>query len=106
MIESWVITLVGMVVAVVGAGFVNRYQTAESKKHIETLFGRLDKHGDDLVRLNTRSELSVTAKDVDDKYVSKEYFRQFEKHMDKRFDGLETGQGKILSFIEKISRKE
>lgn len=71
--------------------------------HIEEtkeVYKRLEKHGDDIVHLNTLSRLAITAKDVDDKYVSKEYFKQFEKHMDKRFDTIENGQGKILSFIE------
>jgi hypothetical protein len=60
----------------------------------------LDKHGDDIVKLNTQSELAMTTKDVDDKYVSKELFRQFEKHMDKRFDSLEGKQDEILRYIK------
>ena len=62
---------------------------------------RLDTHGDDLVRLNTKSELAITAKEVDEKYLSKEMFRQFEKHIDKRFDSVETGLEQILSFMKK-----
>lgn len=74
---------------------------ATHNEEAKELYKRLEKHGDDIVHLNTLSRLAITAKDVDDKYVSKEYFKQFEKHMDKRFDGIENGQGKILSFIEK-----
>ena len=73
---------------------------ATHDEEVKELYKRLEKHGDDIVHLNTLSRLAITAKDVDDKYVSKEYFKQFEKHMDKRFDGIESGQGKILSFIE------
>ena len=47
----------------------------------------------------------MTQKDVDNKYVSKELFRQYEKHIDKRFDRLEAGQGKILAFIEDITKR-
>lgn len=61
---------------------------------------RLDVHGDDLVRLNTKAELAITAKEVDEKYLSKEMFRQFEKHIDKRFDGLEEGLVQILTHIK------
>ena len=62
---------------------------------------RLDTHGDDIVRLNTKAELAMTAKEVDEKYVSKELFRQFEKHIDNRFDGVETGLHEILNYIKK-----
>lgn len=78
---------------------VTAIKTAHAEETKE-LYKRLEKHGDDIVHLNTLSRLAITAKDVDDKYVSKEYFKQFEKHMDQRFDRLESGQGKILSFIE------
>lgn len=73
----------------------------DKDKKLDALHKRLDTHGDDIVKLNTKAELAMTAKDVDEKYVSKELFRQFEKHIDKRFDRIEDGQGKILSFIEK-----
>ena len=62
---------------------------------------RLDTHGDDLVRLNTKAELAITAKEVDEKYLSKEMFRQFEKHIDGRFDGVEAGLKQILNLVNK-----
>ena len=62
---------------------------------------RLDTHGDDLVRLNTKAELAITAKEVDEKYLSKELFRQFEKHIDGRFDGVEAGLKQILNLVRK-----
>lgn len=74
-------------------------ETLHSK--IDAYHKRLDVHGDDLVRLNTKSELAITAKEVDEKYLSKELFRQFEKHIDNRFDGVETGLREILNYIKK-----
>ena len=62
---------------------------------------RLDIHGDDIVRLNTKAELAITAKEVDEKYLSKELFRQFEKHIDGRFDGVEAGLKQILNLVQK-----
>ena len=62
---------------------------------------RLETHGDDLVRLNTKAELAITAKEVDEKYLSKEMFRQFEKHIDNRFDNIESVLNKILNFMGK-----
>jgi len=112
MIESWMITLAGAVLTFI-VTFVtmkNRQDTQSKKQEnteeiIEKIFKRLDAHGDDIVKLNTKSELAMTAKDVDDKYVSKELFRQFEKHIDKRFDRIEEGQGKILRYIEDTSKR-
>jgi hypothetical protein len=98
--ESWMITSGIVVAGIIGNAYITRYVVTETKKSVNTIFDRLDKHGDDIVRLNTKSELSMTAKDVDDKYVSKELFRQFEKHMDARFDSIENGQQEILNFIK------
>lgn len=93
------VSLIIAIVGVIGMIAVTRYIVGELKMKIEAIFSRLDKHGDDLVALNTKSELAVTAKDVDDKFVSKELFKQFEKHIDRRFDNLEKGQAKILEYI-------
>lgn len=68
---------------------------------IDAYHRRLDTHGDDLVRLNTKAELAITAKEVDEKYLSKELFRQFEKHIDGRFDGVEAGLKQILNLVKK-----
>lgn len=70
-------------------------------KKMDAYHRRADVHGDDIVRLNTKAELAMTAKEVDEKYVSKELFRQFEKHIDGRFDGIDTSLSEILSYIKK-----
>ncbi len=92
------------IISLIGAFAVTKYMVSECTRKQGIMEVRLEKHGDDLVSLNTRAELAVTAKDVDEKFVSKELFRQFEKHIDKRFDGLESGQGKILEYIGKIDK--
>lgn len=74
-------------------------QTAELDKKLDAYHKRLDTHGDDLVKLNTKAELSMTSKDVDEKYVSKELFRQFEKHIDSRFDSIDKSLGKLIKFV-------
>ena len=61
----------------------------EKDKKVDALHKRMDTHGDDIVKLNTRAELSMTAKDVDDKYVSKEIFKQMEKNIDNKMESLE-----------------
>ena len=79
---------------------IGTYNTGINQK-LDAYHRRLDTHGDDLVRLNTKAELAITAKEVDEKYLSKEMFRQFEKHIDGRFDGVETSLQQILNFIKK-----
>ena len=68
---------------------------------MDAYYHRLDTHRDDLVRLNTKAELAITAKEVDEKYLSKELFRQFEKHIYGRFDGVEAGLKQILNLVRK-----
>ena len=73
----------------------------ELNKKVDAYHRRTDVHGDDLVRLSTKAELAITAKEVDEKYLSKELFRQFEDHMKTRFDGVESGLREILNYIKK-----
>ena len=106
--SGWVIAnLVTIVIFFITVGYYKGKVDAILKDN-ETLHNkldayhrRLDVHGDDLVRLNTKSELAITAKEVDEKYLSKEMFRQFEKHIDKRFDSVQDGLTEILKFIKK-----
>lgn len=106
MIESWMVSFLGMAVTFIGMLAVLRHRTNEHGDKLDNIFNRLDRYSDDIVELKTKSKLSMTGKDVDDKYVSKELFRQFEKHIDARFDKLESGQGKILAFIERTATKD
>lgn len=103
---STLISVVSALAAFISTFAVTRYMVIDMKKNQELIFQRLDRHGDDIVALNTKSELAVTAKDVDDKFVSKELFRQFEKHIDKRFDTIQDGQNQILAYVKSIADKE
>jgi|LGOV01.1.fsa_nt_gb hypothetical protein len=110
--EGWMISLGIALITYVAIIVTNKNKSDSNQRELADLhataikiFDRLDKHGDDIVKLNTQSELSMTQKEVDSKYVSKELFRQYEKHIDGRFDRLEEGQGKILSYVEKASEK-
>lgn len=75
--------------------------SASINQKLDAYHRRLDTHGDDIVILNTKAELAITSKEVDEKYLSKEMFRQFEKHIDDKFDSVQAGLDKILSFIQK-----
>lgn len=106
--SGWVIAnLVTIVIFFITVGYYKGKVEAILKDNeslhnkLDAYHRRLDVHGDDLVRLNTKAELAITAKEVDEKYLSKEMFRQFEKHIDKRFDSVQDGLTEILKFIKK-----
>lgn len=70
---------------------------------IENAYGKkLDEHGKSLVGLNQSITQAPTMKEVRDEFVSKEMYRQLEKHMDKKFDGIESTLSTIL---DKVSKK-
>lgn len=106
--DGWVIAnLVTIAVFFITVGYYKGKVDSITKDNeslhnkLDAYHRRLDAHGDDLVRLNTKAELAITAKEVDEKYLSKEMFKQFEKHIDKRFDSVQDGLTEILKFIKK-----
>ena len=70
-------------------------------EEISQLRQKMEQQGETISILKTKLELAVTAKEVDEKYTSKELFRQFEDHMKTRFDGVENGLREILTYIKK-----
>lgn len=106
--DGWVVAnLVTIVIFFITVGYYKGKVDTITKDNeslhskMDSYHHRLDIHGDDLVRLNTKAELAITAKEVDEKYLSKELFRQFEKHIDGRFDGVEAGLKQILNLAQK-----
>ena len=106
--DGWIIAnLVTIVIFFITVGYYKGKVDSITKDNeslhskMDAYHRRLDTHGDDLVRLNTKAELAITAKEVDEKYLSKEMFRQFEKHIDGRFDGVEAGLKQILNLVQK-----
>lgn len=100
-VEGWVVTLIIVVAGVIAQFAVNKYQNGEFKNQIELLFKKTDDHGGDIVELQTQRSQYLTSDKADDVYLRRKEFEQFEKHIDKRFDGIDQGLGKILSAIEK-----
>lgn len=96
--------IIGAIVTLAGVAWVVRYQTAENKRNIETLFTKLDTHGESIVELRTKQEAGITAKEVSEHYLSKEHFRQFEKHIDDKFRTVIDMQGKILDEVRSLKK--
>jgi len=69
---------------------------------VENAFGKkLDDYGNNIVELNQKITQAPTMKEVRDEFVSKEMFKQMEKHIDEKFDRVEMGLSKILEKLEK-----
>jgi len=80
----------------------------ESKPHLEHLSRveqaitkKLDFHSESITKLNQQITQAPTMKEVKEEFVSKELFKQLEKHIDEKFDKLEMGLSKILEKLDK-----
>lgn len=69
-------------------------------KRVDAAFKKLDAHGEDIRGLQTEKEQFLTAKDADDIYLRIKEFDRFEKHIDKRFDSIESLMGKISNKLD------
>lgn len=81
----------------------------ELKEELKTLSGRVaaaftkvDSHGEDIRGLQTEKTQFLTAKDADTVYLRIQEFNRFEKHVDKRFDSLESLMGKIDKKLDNL----
>ena len=64
---------------------------------IEHAYGKkLDEHSSAIVAVKEKITQAPTMKEVRDEFVSKEMFKQMEKHIDEKFDRVELGLSKIL----------
>lgn len=125
---SLLLSIMGYAMVGVGAFFHTKYQSESNKqkikdiedsykkeveelkkendllsKRVEASFKKLDTHGEDIRGLQTEKEQFLTAKDADDIYLRIKEFDRFEKHIDKRFDTLEQGMGKLLNKIDQLT---
>lgn len=69
---------------------------------VEEAYGKkIDIQAKELVELKTKLANVPTMEEVRNEFVSKEMFKQMEKHMDEKFSKLEYGINKILDKLEK-----
>ena len=70
---------------------------------VENAYGKkLDEHSNALVEVKEKITQAPTMTEVRNEFVSKEMFKQMEKHIDEKFDKLENGIEKILYKLEKV----
>lgn len=127
--ESWMITLGGIVITLIAGYAVMRSNVSkgiEADKaqdakiealekfmneqspvlahysKVEEAYGKkLDFHAKELVEVKTKLGQAPTMKEVREEFVSKEVFLQMEKHIDEKFAGLQGGIDKILNKLDK-----
>ncbi|PHQ89509.1 MAG: hypothetical protein COB42_06695 [Sulfurimonas sp.] len=69
---------------------------------IEEKHGRkIENQAKDLIALQTKLANVPTMEEVRSEFVSKEMFKQMEKHFDENFDRVEEGLNKIFKKIER-----
>ncbi len=74
----------------------------EHLSKVENAFGKkLDEHAGAIVTVKEKITQAPTMKEVRDEFVTKEMFKQMEKHIDEKFDRVEMGLSKILEKLEK-----
>lgn len=106
-IQSWMVSLLITIGGLVAMMAVGRYKTEQNQKEIEAektaresailaMGKKLDKSVEELAEYKVRLHNAPSMEDVRKEFVSKEMFRQMEKHIDGQFDSL----GK---FLEKLS---
>ena len=128
--ESWMVTGVSILCMLVGQFALNKYQIGETKSQVRKLFTltdglsefmntntpvlnhfskiedihnkKLENQSSDIVELKTKLNTVPTMKEVKDEFLSKEMFKQFEKHMDSKFEGLQVGQSQILTELREV----
>ncbi len=87
---------------------VGKYKTDENKTDIESerkarqaLGGKVDELKDEVTTHKVKLANAPSMEQVRSEFVSKEMFKQMEKHMDGKFETLENGIDKILAKLEK-----
>jgi hypothetical protein len=69
----------------------------EHYSRIEQGYGKkLDYHSQEITKLSQQISQAPTMKEVRDEFVTKEMYKQMQKHIDEKFDKLENGIEKIL----------
>jgi len=78
-----------------------RHHEADELLHSK-LFEKLDGINETITEHKTRLGNAPSMEQVRAEFVSKEMFKQMEKHIDEKFDKVENGIDKILSKLEKV----
>ncbi len=103
------ISIVIAIVGVISTFAITKNKVENNDEQIKAVFkmlkghgDKIDSHSESLVAHQVEIKSTVTMKEVRAEFVSKELFKQMEKHIDEKFDKLENGIEKILTKLEKV----
>ena len=75
----------------------------EHFSRMETSYGKkIDYQAQEITKLNQQITQSPTMKEVRDEFVTKEMYKQMQKHIDEKFDKMEASQDKTNEMLNKI----
>lgn len=116
--ESWQVSIILGLITYISIFVTVRNKTDQHTKDIEKLqegsanhkkddeklhskmFDKIDELNTEIAEHKVRLGNAPTMEQVRAEFVSKEMFKQMEKHIDEKFDKLESGIDKILNKLE------
>lgn len=111
-IESWMVSLIISIVGLIAMISVGKYKTETNERAIENerkareaIGAKLDKANEELIEHKTKIQNSTTMEDVRKEFVSKEMFRQMEKHIDSKFNDVIKQMDLFMSVQEEILKE-
>lgn len=106
-----VIQIILLLVTIISVFAVVKYQTSENKKNledheasnvriIESIHKTIEANSKEIVALQTNQQHNITAKEVREQYISRELFELQVKHIDQRFNNIDSSLGNILAAVQ------
>lgn len=121
--EDYAVNLLIGAISVVAIFVTNKVQTQQNQKDIEEIkgdakarkqtnealhskiFDKLDALNEEVAKHKVLLVSAPSMKDVDEKFVSKEMFKQMEKHIDDKFDNMGKSLQQVIDNQEKMLNK-
>ena len=101
--ESWMVSLAIAVAGGIATFAITKNRVDNNDKQILTILSdvkeiknKLSSHSELLSEHNIKIQTGASMKEVRAEFVSKEMFKQLEKHMDEKFSRVERGISEIL----------
>jgi len=127
-VESWMITLAGLIISFIGMIVIGKYKTEQNEKTIVehkrefndrmkkieecskehdkedvkvhgAIFAKIDKLSEEQAQHKVRLHNAPNMEQVRNEFVSKEMFAQMQKHMDEKIDSLGKSIEKSLGMV-------
>ena len=108
-IESWMVSLIVSIVGVIAVLAVGKYKTEQNQKDLNdekaariSIGTELKDVKEEMAEYKVRLHNAPSMEDVRKEFVSKEMFRQMEKHIDGKFESMGKSLEKIFDNQNKM----